>query len=140
MNNKRICFDDIFTESISINPQLKYADLTVITNENCRHFYAGIIDSTKLCTDTLSGTIGACIVSMVQLYRSCDVITYTFSEIQGDFGGPLVFYESDMEPTQIGIASFVSSAGCESGTPDAYTRVSAYLDWLVFNANITIRP
>ncbi len=31
---------------------------------------------------------------------------------------------------QVGIASFVSSSGCESGFPDGFARVSAFLDYI----------
>lgn len=31
---------------------------------------------------------------------------------------------------QIGIASFVSARGCQSGGPAGFTRVTQYLDWI----------
>lgn len=48
--------------------------------------------------------------------------------------------EDDGEPTEIGIVSFGSSAGCESGAPAAFTRITSYLNWLEANAGIEIRP
>lgn len=31
---------------------------------------------------------------------------------------------------QVGIASYVSSAGCQSGFPDGYARVTEFLDYI----------
>ncbi|KAF4525149.1 hypothetical protein B566_EDAN014766, partial [Ephemera danica] len=62
------------------------------------------------------------------------------SVTEGDSGGPLVLYEGS-EPYEVGIVSFGSSAGCESGAPAAFTRTTEYLDWIAANApGVTIRP
>ncbi|XP_067645929.1 brachyurin-like [Eurosta solidaginis] len=85
---------------------LKFADFKVISNSACANVY--VIDSIysgKLCTATPNGT------------ATCT----------GDSGGPLVLASSKM---QIGISSFGAADGCEVGLPDAYTRVSFYLDWI----------
>ncbi|XP_059479415.1 brachyurin-like [Neocloeon triangulifer] len=108
------------SDSVSgISPELKFVDVTVIDNSVCRASYGNIITDTKICVDTLGGTAGTC---------------------NGDSGGPLVVQEVDGIYTEIGIVSFGSSAGCESGYPAAFTRVSEYLPWLETNAGVTIRP
>lgn len=52
--------------------------------------------------------------------------------LQGDSGGPLNY-----NGVTIGITSFGASAGCEAGYPDAFTRVSAYLDWIQTQTGVT---
>ncbi|XP_059479434.1 brachyurin-like [Neocloeon triangulifer] len=103
----------------AISSELKFVDVTVIDNSECASYYGNIINDSKICVDTLGGTAGTC---------------------NGDSGGPLVITEADGEVTEIGIVSFGSSAGCESGAPAAFTRVSEYLPWLETNAGVTIRP
>ena len=40
-----------------------------------------------------------------------------------------------------GVASFVSSAGCESEIfPHVYSRVTYYMDWISENTGIPIEP
>ncbi|KAF4517252.1 hypothetical protein B566_EDAN011636, partial [Ephemera danica] len=84
-------------EGPNINPQLKYANLTVTSDSECVLFYGATV---------------------------------------GDFGGPLVVNESDGLPTEIGIASFMNVAGCEAGPPAGFTRVTSYLGWIEFNAEL----
>ena len=47
-------------------------------------------------------------------------------KIQGDSGGPLTSAEGYL----VGITSFGSSRGCESGAPDAFTRISYFRYWI----------
>ena len=47
-----------------------------------------------------------------------------------DLGGPLCETGPDGHLIQIGIASFGSTLGCESGAPYGYTKVSCYTDWI----------
>ncbi|XP_034657636.1 serine protease 1-like [Drosophila subobscura] len=49
------------------------------------------------------------------------------SVCSGDSGGPLV---PEDENKLIGITSFVSATGCDSGMPVAFTNVIDYLDWI----------
>jgi secreted trypsin-like serine protease len=55
---------------------------------------------------------------------------------QGDSGGALVI-QSGGAYTQIGVVSFVSSAGCASGRPSGYARVTSFLDWIQTNSGVT---
>ncbi|XP_065334592.1 brachyurin-like [Cloeon dipterum] len=102
-----------------VSPELKYVDVSVIDNSQCQAYYGNIINESKICVDTNGGTEGTC---------------------HGDSGGPLVIQESDGEYTEIGIVSFGSVDGCESGFPAAFTRVTEYLEWLEINAGVALRP
>jgi secreted trypsin-like serine protease len=64
-------------------------------------------------------------------------ITFTCN-LQGDSGGALIYEAPKNTWTQIGIVSFGAGAGCTTGYPDAFTRVSSYLGWISDNTNITI--
>jgi len=54
---------------------------------------------------------------------------------QGDSGGALVVPSSGGF-TQIGVVSFVSSAGCASGYPSGYARVTSFVDWIRSNTGL----
>jgi len=109
-----------FSESTTINPDLKFVPLRVITQDDCEAIYGGlVINANKLCCDAEGGSVSTC---------------------SGDSGGPLVITEADGTITEIGIVSFGVSLGCESGWPAAFTRITEYLDWLETNAGVTIRP
>ncbi|WP_434359059.1 serine protease [Parasalinivibrio latis] len=55
---------------------------------------------------------------------------------KGDSGGPLVWvdpvYSGDADGGRrlVGIVSFGSSNGCATGTPDGYTEVATFKDWI----------
>jgi len=53
---------------------------------------------------------------------------------QGDSGGALVV-GSGNNYTQIGVVSFVASAGCASGAPSGYARVTSFVDWIRANTD-----
>nr|XP_040241026.2 brachyurin-like [Anopheles coluzzii] len=53
------------------------------------------------------------------------------SACNGDSGGPLTVDSNGV--LQIGVVSFVSAAGCASGRPSVYARVTYFLPWI--NAN-----
>jgi len=54
---------------------------------------------------------------------------------QGDSGGALVI-NNGITYTQIGVVSFVSNAGCASGYPSGYARVTSFLDWIHSNIGV----
>ncbi|KAK7865649.1 hypothetical protein R5R35_006906 [Gryllus longicercus] len=92
--------------SNSISAQLNYADLTVITNAECRKTFGLLnVRSSNICTLGSDGR------------SSCN----------GDSGGPLIDLASGR---QIGIVSYGSSAGCESGSPNGFARVTSFTDWI----------
>ncbi|KAK7865647.1 hypothetical protein R5R35_006904 [Gryllus longicercus] len=100
--------------SNSVSPQLNYVDLTIIANSVCAQTYGTlIVRSSTICA---SGTEGR-------------------STCNGDSGGPLIDQASGK---QIGIVSFGSSAGCASGAPSAYARVTSFADWISSNSGIPL--
>ncbi|XP_017481277.1 PREDICTED: serine protease 3-like [Rhagoletis zephyria] len=96
----------------AVSSSLQYASLQVIDNSVCANTYGSlVVTSRTICTATPSGT----------------------STCSGDSGGPLV---SASTGELIGVTSFVSSAGCESGSPAGFVRVTAYLDWIKENSGV----
>nr|XP_027224890.1 chymotrypsin BI-like [Penaeus vannamei] len=81
---------------------LRQVDVPVMANADCDAVY-GIVGDGVVCVDGAGGK-GTC---------------------NGDSGGPL-----NLNGVTYGITSFGSSAGCEVGYPDAFTRVHYYLDWI----------
>lgn len=49
------------------------------------------------------------------------------SVCNGDSGGPLI---AASNKSLIGVASFASAKGCESGYPQVFTRISYYQKWI----------
>merc|ERR1712141_946116 len=80
----------------------------VITPESCADYYGSIIYSGIMCIDSAGGK-GVC---------------------NGDSGGTLNIRQSEggNKWTQVGVTSFVSSAGCESGNPHGFSRVAEQLE------------
>ncbi|KAJ8719662.1 hypothetical protein PYW08_011837 [Mythimna loreyi] len=93
--------------SISNNQLLNYVNLIVISNNVCSLSFPAIIQSSNICTSGNNG-VGTC---------------------RGDSGGPLAT-TIDGKPVQIGITSFGSARGCQSGFPHAYARVTYFVDWI----------
>eukprot|EP00091_Calanus_sinicus_P024521 TRINITY_DN884_c0_g1_i6.p1 TRINITY_DN884_c0_g1~~TRINITY_DN884_c0_g1_i6.p1 ORF type:complete len:329 (+),score=120.54 TRINITY_DN884_c0_g1_i6:156-1142(+) len=92
-----------------ITPKLQMVeDLPVIDNPTCDQTY-GIIYDGIMCIDSSNGK-GVC---------------------NGDSGGSLnMRQEAENKWTQVGVASFVSSNGCESGDPHGFTRVAYFGQWI----------
>merc|ERR1712012_505853 len=94
-----------------ITPDLNMvSDLPVINPEACADYYGSIIYSGIMCIDSAGGK-GVC---------------------NGDSGGTLNIRqcEGGNKWTQVGVTSFVSSAGCESGNPHGFSRVAEHLEWI----------
>ncbi|XP_046403678.1 brachyurin-like [Ischnura elegans] len=94
-----------------LSPTLRYAEVDVITNDECKTVYGDLITDSLLCTMPRGGDEGSC---------------------YGDSGGPLVAgYHVGDEAYQAlaGISSFVNNRGCGVG-PDGYTRVYTFVDWI----------
>lgn len=82
----------------------------VVTNAACQAVFGSIIIESTLCISTVGGR----------------------SACNGDSGGPLTIQRGG-EVIQIGIASFVASAGCEAGFPGGFARVTSFLGWISTN-------
>lgn len=51
------------------------------------------------------------------------------STCQGDSGGPLTYTDAN-NTYLVGVTSFVSSRGCDSGAPSGFARVTSFLGWI----------
>merc|ERR1712222_154464 len=94
-----------------ITPDLNMVeDLPVIPMADCADYYGSIIYSGIMCSDSTGGK-GVC---------------------NGDSGGTLNIRQSEVgnKWTQVGVTSFVSSAGCEPGNPHGFSRVAEHLEWI----------
>jgi len=98
-------------------PNLRHVNLTVITNAQCRAVFGNIITDCIICTDG-NGPRSTC---------------------HGDSGGPLVYLENDGVYTQVGIASFVASIGCDVGLPAGFTRLNCcFLSWIASHTGLVL--
>lgn len=82
----------------------------VISNAGCQAVFGSIIVESTICISTVGGR----------------------SACNGDSGGPLTIQRGG-EVIQIGVASFVASAGCEAGFPGGFARVTSFLGWINTN-------
>ncbi|KAH8331842.1 hypothetical protein KR074_011125 [Drosophila pseudoananassae] len=94
----------------AVAKNLQFADLTVISNAECKKSFSSLIVTSRVICVASSNAISTC---------------------QGDSGGPLA-----LDGTLIGITSFGSPDGCEVGSPAAFTRVTSYLDWIKENSGV----
>jgi len=92
--------------SSGISEILRYVDdRRVLSQAECENYWGNLNDGV-VCIDTTDGG-GSC---------------------NGDSGGPLSIPGAQYE--QIGIVSFGSTLGCESGAPAGFTEVTMYRDWI----------
>jgi len=101
--------------AIRIADEVHKVDVPTITTEVCAETYGNLIVTDNLICIDGAGGHGTC---------------------NGDSGGPLNYKTNGITETR-GITSFGSSAGCESGAPDAFTRVHHYIDWIFANTGVT---
>ncbi|KAH8302585.1 hypothetical protein KR044_008464, partial [Drosophila immigrans] len=97
----------------SVASTLQYETFEVVSVATCQSTYGSLIATAKVICIATPNKISTC---------------------NGDSGGPLVLASSKV---LIGVTSFVSSAGCESGAPAGFTRVTSYLDWIKDNSGVT---
>lgn len=95
---------------IFVTQSLRYAVVSVMGAEGCSVYGEYFHNGSMICTNGLFG-----------------------SPCGGDSGGPLFIYGNGvtyLEQCLIGIVSYGSPNGCNSGQPTVYTRVSSYIDWI----------
>ncbi|KAJ3656438.1 hypothetical protein Zmor_015516 [Zophobas morio] len=95
----------------ALTNELRYVYITTITNEECRITYGNQITDNMICA------IG----------------NYNEGTCNGDNGGALAV-QNGRTYAVVGVASFVSSDGCESTHPSGFTRTAPYYQWIT---NIT---
>ncbi|XP_053690512.1 collagenase-like [Sabethes cyaneus] len=93
-----------------VSPTKNWVNIRVISNAAC----AAVYGSSVVVASTICGT-GADAANQ--------------STCQGDSGGPLAIQEGGAS-LQIGVVSFVSSAGCTSGHPSGYVRTTHFRSWI----------
>ncbi|KAG8236057.1 hypothetical protein J437_LFUL011980 [Ladona fulva] len=97
-----------------VNRDLRFVNLTVISNIACKDSWGNYILDGNICTDA----------------------TTMKSTCSGDNGGPLVTADNIL----IGIQSFVATDGCQKGLSSVFTRVTHYLQWIETSSGIKIDP
>lgn len=93
---------------------LQYADIPIISNDECNDALEAILDgeenpfdsASNMCTGPLSGGVSAC---------------------SGDSGGPLVLANSS---TIVGVVSWGMNPCATAGAPAVYTKVSNFIDFI----------
>ena len=99
-----------FTNQIS--PILRYANLKVIENSECRNEFPDIIYDSTMCASDI-GNVGTC---------------------HGDSGGPFTVRRIGLR-ILVGITSFGSESECGNGHPTAFVRISSFIPWILSNIN-----
>ncbi|XP_058815082.1 collagenase-like [Topomyia yanbarensis] len=92
-----------------VSPTKNWVNIRIISNGQCQ----GVYGPDVIVGSTICG-LGADFDSQ--------------STCSGDSGGPLTIDEHGS--TQIGVVSFVSSAGCTSGHPSGYVRTTHFRGWI----------
>jgi secreted trypsin-like serine protease len=108
----------------SISPTLQKATQTVIDNPTCQNTYGALLirDNIMCTTDS-------------EYRPPSNAFTGTCN---GDSGSSLSWINSDDGLYyQVGVTSFVSSAGCSSGNPDGFTRYQSYNAWVLEQTGLT---
>lgn len=95
------------TENETIASALQWAPLNIVANELCDKLDPEL--STTVCAESESNQ------------SVCNI----------DSGSPVVL-ETDML-TLVGVTSFRNVVGCHFGTPQAFSRIASYVDWITTN-------
>ncbi|KAI7815052.1 Serine protease, partial [Rhyzopertha dominica] len=61
-----------------------------------------------------------------------------YGDSVGDSGGALVTTTASGNIIQVGVVSFVHTAGCGSGNPSGYVRTESFLSWIHLHTGIAI--
>jgi chymotrypsin len=100
----------ISDSSSTVSVQLRSVQNNIIANSVCEATFGSTIIPSTICISTAGGR-GPC---------------------GGDSGSPLTV-DMYYGRVQVGISSFGAAAGCESGFPAGFTRVTSFLHWIENN-------
>uniref|UniRef100_A0A2C9GV75 Peptidase S1 domain-containing protein n=1 Tax=Anopheles dirus TaxID=7168 RepID=A0A2C9GV75_9DIPT len=93
--------------SPNTSPVVMFTRNPILSNAQCNSFWStALVQDQNVCLDASGGR----------------------SPCNGDSGGPLAV--QDGGSLEVGIASFVSAAGCASGAPSVWVRISHFRDWI----------
>ncbi|XP_052861677.1 brachyurin-like [Anopheles cruzii] len=104
--------------STATSPIVMFTRNPILSNAQCNSFWStALVQDQNVCLDAAGGR----------------------SPCNGDSGGPLAVQDGGSS-LEVGIASFVSAAGCASGAPSVWVRVSFFRDWIEQNSDFVFRP
>ncbi|XP_041771717.1 brachyurin-like [Anopheles merus] len=104
--------------STATSPVVMFTRNPILSNAQCNSFWStAVVQAQNVCLDATGGR----------------------SPCNGDSGGPLAVQDGGRS-LEVGIASFVSAAGCASGAPSVWVRISFFRDWIQQNSDYVFRP
>ncbi|KAJ3632588.1 hypothetical protein MTP99_009587 [Tenebrio molitor] len=95
-------------ETAGLVDDLNYVDLVTLSNEECTLAFGNQVNENMVCVAG-NNNQGIC---------------------RGDLGSPLIQYSGYLT-YHVGVASFISSNGCESTDPSGFTRTWPYARWII---------
>lgn len=137
-------------ENAKLSEYVQWAPLSIVSTEECNAVFpfleldqhSGIFcaanpDFQSVCK-VKNTTFRICLYSKLKISQNKKNLKLNFSfHNQGDSGSPLI---EQYNQEFIGIASFISTRGCELGIPQAFTKVNKYHNWIaeITGLNLTI--
>ncbi|KAL5291022.1 hypothetical protein ACFFRR_010435 [Megaselia abdita] len=106
----------ISDKETSVTDLLRFIEAPIMGNSACSRYYGGNVGKNQICIRTKGTHKSTC---------------------NGDSGGPLVVHDLKEGPVLVGLTSFGTSIGCESGFPGVFTRITSFLDWIEKNSGIS---
>ncbi|CAO1364180.1 unnamed protein product [Diamesa serratosioi] len=98
----------VFSNEQLISEYLRFVDLNIISNKECRKMFAALVTDEIICT------------SGKEVKSSCS----------GDSGSALVSYDINNQLIQIGIVSFGTKCREGNESPSAHTRITSHLHFI----------
>ncbi|KFB47110.1 AGAP006674-PA-like protein [Anopheles sinensis] len=104
--------------SPATSPVVMFTRNPIQSNAQCNGFWStALVQDQNVCLDATGGR----------------------SVCNGDSGGPLAVQDGG-NSLEVGIASFVSAAGCASGAPSVFVRISFFRDFIEQNSDFVFAP
>jgi chymotrypsin len=118
-----------FSSEPATSEVLRFVRTSIITNTACRIRFPGIIsDSISKYCETKKLGISLTVNFLLEVCSAGSGSAGNIGACNGDSGGPLTIQRNG-QSVLIGIASFVSTAGCEAGWPTGFSRVTSFAAW-----------